>query len=749
MSWNATTESFDIGDGRTISIETGRLARQADGAVVVRMGDAAVLATVVSAHKPKEGVNFFPLSVDYQEKFAASGRIPGSFQRREGRPGEHEILICRIIDRAIRPMFPDDYQCETQILVSLISGDAEIMPDTLAGLAASAALAISDIPFDNPLSEVRVARIDGEYVVNPYCSDLERADLDIFIGATEESVVMVEGEAQECSEEELVEAIKVGHEAIKLQCQAQKRLAAKVGKPKRELVVVEENEAIKERVAAFATDKIYAVASAGLGKKERKEGFDAINDEWIASFGEEPDEEEIAFAKKYYKDLEKSVIRNMMLDEKKRLDGRSLTEVRDLYIEVDFLPSPHGSALFSRGETQSLTTTTLGTKNDRILLDKAAGIEFGQFMLHYNFPPFSTGEARPIRGVGRREVGHGNLAQRSLKQVLPSEEDNPYTVRVVSDILESNGSSSMATVCAGSLSLMDAGIQIKSNVSGIAMGLISDGDRVSVLTDILGDEDHLGDMDFKVTGTKNGICAVQMDIKIKGLSYEVLKQALAQAKDGRLHILAAMDEVMSEPRPEPKEHAPRMVKIFIPKEFIGAVIGPGGKIIQEIQKETNTVINIEETADEQGEVTIAGTNKTSIEKALQRIRNITAVPEEGEEYDGTVKSVMPYGAFVEFMPGKEGLLHISEVDWKRLENLDGILAEGDAIRVKLIGVDSRSGKFKLSRKVLIPNPNPGSERDDRGRGDFRRSNDRRSGGGDRDRRGGGRDRRDGGDRRRY
>lgn len=716
------SQTIDIGGDRTITIETGKMARQADGAVVVKMGKCALLATVVSKTEMREGVDFFPLSVDYQEKFASAGRIPGGFLKRESRLSNYEILICRLVDRALRPIFPDGYRYETQIMISLISSDPEVMPDSLTGLAASAAIAISDIPFNGPISEVRVARIDGEFVVNPTYTELEQADMDLMIAASKENIIMVEGESHECSEEEWVEAIRIGHEAIIVQCEAQEELAAKLGVTKRDFEVQPENEEIKANVFALGKDKVYAVAKSAADKSTRRDGLKAIKDEIIASYGEEITEEEKHFVDKYYKDLEKKVIRDMILDDEVRLDGRGLTEVRPLEMEVNLLPSPHGCALFTRGETQSLTTVTLGSKQDEKMLDKAKGLEFSKFMLHYNFPAFSVGEARPNRGPGRREIGHGHLAKRALEQVLPSDEENPYTVRVVSDILESNGSSSMATVCAGSLALMDAGIKIKRGVSGIAMGLISrdeDG-KVAVLTDILGDEDHLGDMDFKVAGTENGICAVQMDIKISGLTYEILNKALAQSKVGRMHILNAMNEVISEPREDLKPHAPRVHKMIVAKEFIGAIIGPGGKVIQEMQKETNTIIFIEEIENE-GHVTITSPDKESIDAAISRIRGLVSLPEVGEVYKAKVKSIMPYGAFVEFMPGKEGLLHISEISWKRLETMDGVFEEGDMIEVKLVGIDSRSGKCKLSRKALLDNPHGGSNdrrenrRDDRNR----------------------------------
>lgn len=739
--WNEYSISLEDEQGRSITISTGKLARQSDGAVTVKMGDAVVLATVCSALKIKEGQDFFPLSVDYQEKFAGAGRIPGGFLKRESRLSDYEVLISRLIDRTLRPMFPDGYYNETQIMISLISSDTNILGDTLAGLAAAAAIAVSDIPFEVPVSEVRVARIDGKFVVNPYKSDLERADLEIIIGASERDILMVEGEAAQCSEADLVQAIKIGHDVIKQHCRIQREMQAAVGKTKRIIEPTTPNTELQQKIADFCQAKVYEVAKGALPKHQRKEQLSLIKTEFLATLTEEENEDQklLSLIDEYYHDLERTVIREMILAENMRLDGRGLTDVRPLLIETNYLPSPHGSALFCRGETQSITTCTLGTKLDEQMLDKASGLEYSKFILHYNFPAFSTGEIKPSRGPGRREIGHGNLAMRSLKQVLPSQEENPYTLRIVSDILESNGSSSMATVCAGSLALMDAGVQIKSNVSGIAMGLITDGaGRFAVLTDILGDEDHLGDMDFKVTGTINGICGIQMDLKIDGLPYPILEQALQQAKAGRLHILNAMNEVMETPRPEPKPHAPRIVKIYIPREFIGAVIGPGGKVIQEMQRQTGAIINIEEVGD-QGEINIAANNKEAIDAALARIKGIVTLPEEGEIYEGKVTSIQTFGAFVEILPGKEGLLHISEVDWKRLENLDGVLKEGDIVQVKLLEVDKKTGKLRLSRKALITGPNgetyvekPREQRDNRsGGGGNRDRNDRRGGGDDR------------------
>lgn len=697
--------TFDIGDGRMVTIETGKLARQADGAVTVRQGNCILLATVVANKEPREGQEFFPLSVDYQEKFASAGRIPGSFFRREARLNDYEILTSRLVDRALRPLFPEDYFCDVQVLISLVSSDIEVMPDSLACLAASAALAVSDIPIKEILSEVRIGRVNGEFIVNPSRTDLEKSDMEFIIAATEKNLMMVEGEAAECSEEDLVKALELAHNAIRIQIRAQEELQGKKGVTgKREYKKPEDKTDLQTKVVELAKDKVYQIARAGSNKHERSEAFDKLKDELLTSIlGEEPDETDKKLIKKYYEDLKWEVIRNMIVDESIRLDGRRLDEVRPLAMEVDPLPTPHGSALFTRGETQSLTTITFGTPLDELLVESAAKSVDSKFFLHYNFPPFSTGEVKMMRGQSRREVGHGNLAMRSLRQMMPKE-DYAYTVRVVSDILESNGSSSMATVCAGSLALMDAGVPFPKHVSGVAMGLITRGDgKYAVLTDILGDEDHLGDMDFKVTGTQDGICGVQMDIKIDGLSMNVMREALEQARKGRLHILDEMYKCIEGPRPDVKPHAPRMVKIFIDKEFIGAVIGPGGKIIQEIQRETGATINIEEVGN-QGEVSIFSPEKQGLEKALAWIKGIVAMPEVGEVYESTVKSVMPYGAFVEFMPGKQGLLHISEVSWKRLENMDGVLNEGDVIKVKLIGLDQKTGKFKLSRKVLMPKP---------------------------------------------
>lgn len=706
MSKIGITKAFNLEDGRSISIETGKLAKQADGSVVVRMGDAMLLATVVSNKEPKEGADFLPLSVDYQEKFAAVGRFPGGFFKREARLTDYEILISRLIDRALRPLFPEDYHAEIQVLVTLISADKNIMPDTLAGLAASAAISISDIPFNGPMSEVRVARINNKLIVNPTIPDLEKADIDIIVAATMENIMMVEGEMREVSEEEMLEAIKIAHEAIKIQCQAQLDLVKLCGKEKRTYSHEQKDLALKEDIKKLCSDKIYEVArNINNSKYERREAFDLIKQEYIDNIKDESIREEKEFLlDKYFHDLEKEIVRTIILKEGIRLDGRKHNEIRPIWSEVNYLPSAHGSAIFTRGETQSLTTVTLGTKLDEQLIDAPMLFGTSKFILHYNFPAFSTGEVKPSRGPGRREIGHGNLAMRSLRIVVPQDNDNPYTIRLVSDILESNGSSSMATVCAGTLALMDAGIKIKAPVSGIAMGLITDEQgNYAVLSDILGDEDHIGDMDFKVTGTAKGICGCQMDIKMEGLSYEILLKALHQAKAGRLHILQEMTKTIAEPREDYKPHAPRIVKIIIPKDFIGAVIGPGGKIIQEMQRESGTVISIEEV-NGVGVVEISSSDKSSIDIVLEKIKGITTTPEIGEVYEGKVKNIQPFGAFVEFLPGKDGLLHISEITWERLENMNDILKEGEQIKVKLIDIDKKTGKYKLSRKVLLPRP---------------------------------------------
>ena len=708
MSKIGITHEFEMGDGKKISIETGKLAKQADGSVVVKMGDTMLLATVVSSQDAKEGSDFLPLSVDYQEKYASTGRIPGGFLKRESRLSDYEILISRLIDRALRPMFPEDYHADTQVMVSLISADKNIMPDALAALAASAALTISDIPFNGPISEVRVARIDGKLIVNPLISELANADIELIVAGNAQDICMVEGEMNEVSEDEMAEAIRFAHAAIKLQVQAQLDLLAKVGaKTKRTYKhEPEANPALESQIKAFAYDRIYAVAKSALGKDERSVAFKSIRKEFEATVAEQmSDSSYVYLLKKYYHDIEKEAIRAMILNDAIRLDGRTNKQIRPIWSEVGYLPSAHGSAVFTRGETQSLTSVTLGAKTDEQMIDGAMFFGYNKFMLHYNFPGFSTGEVRPNRGPGRREVGHGNLAMRSLKKVLPGDDINPYVIRIVSDILESNGSSSMATVCAGTLALMDAGVQIKAPVSGIAMGLISDPitKKYAILSDILGDEDHLGDMDFKVTGTTKGITACQMDLKIDGLSYDMLAEALNQAKEGRAHILGEMMKTLETPREDYKSHAPRIVQMRIAKEFIGAIIGPGGKIIQEMQRESGATISIEEK-DNMGIVQIYADNKDAIDAVYNKIKGITATAEVGEIYEGKVKSIMPFGAFVEIMPGKDGLLHISEIDWQRYESMDGVLTEGQIVKVKLIDIDKKTGKMKLSRKVLLPKP---------------------------------------------
>jgi polyribonucleotide nucleotidyltransferase len=698
-------KTFDIGDGRMISIETGKLAKQADGACVVKMGNTMLLATVVAAKDAKENVDFMPLSVEYREKYAASGRFPGGFFKREARPSDSEILISRLIDRALRPLFPDNYHAEVQVIVTLISSDDDILPDALACLAASSALAVSDIPFNGPVSEVRVARINGEFVVNPAYSLIDSADIDILVAATADNIMMVEGEMKEVSEQSMVDALVFAHKHLKLACQAQLDLAALVekSKTKREYCHEKNNEELKAAIADFCYDKIYAVAMSGSGKKERTEAFAAIKQEFIATLEESFATENAPLIGRYYHDVEKKAMRNMILNDKRRLDGRKLDEIRPIWSEVDYLPTAHGSAIFTRGETQSLTSVTLGSKLDTQDIDGVVIQGEQDFLLHYNFPPFSTGEVKRIMGVGRREIGHGNLALRALKPMMPGKDINPYTVRIVSDILESNGSSSMATVCAGTLALLDAGVKLKKPVAGIAMGLITEGEKYSVLSDILGDEDHLGDMDFKVTGTRDGITACQMDIKVDGLSAEIMAKAMEQARLGRLHILGEMAKTITEPREDYKPHVPRIVKITIPREFIGAVIGPGGKIIQEMQRETGTTIVIEEVG-EFGIIDVVSSNKASIDAVKEKIKRIVSVPEVGEVYNGTVKTITAFGAFVEILPGKDGLLHISEIEWSRLKDVESVLKVGDKIDVKLIEVDPKTGKLKLSRKVLLPRP---------------------------------------------
>ena len=717
MLYNATQKVIQLSGGREIVIETGKLAKQADGSVVVKQGNTMLLATVVAAKEPKPDCDFMPLSVEYKEKYAAAGRFPGGFLKREARPSDYEILVSRLIDRALRPLFPSDFHAEVFVQVNLISADKDIMPDALAGLAASAALAVSDVPFAGPISEVRVARINGELVINPTFTQNADADLDIMVGATYDNILMVEGEMKEVSEAEMLEAIKFAHAEIKKHCQAQMELSKELGKDVKRTYCHETNdEALREKVIAETYDKAYAIARERSAKHERSDKFDALEEEFCAQFSEEELAEKRPLIKRYFHDdVLKKAMRNMILDEGIRLDGRSTTEIRPIWCEVGYLPCAHGSAIFTRGETQSLTTVTLGTKLDEKQIDDVLFKGSEQFVLHYNFPPFSTGEARPARGLSRREIGHGNLAWRALKPMVPVGEENPYAVRVVSDILESNGSSSMATVCAGTLALMDAGVKIKKPVSGIAMGLITDtkSGKYAVLSDILGDEDHLGDMDFKVTGTKDGITATQMDIKVDGLSYEVMANALEQAKQDRMHILGKILEAMPAPREDYKPFVPRIVQITIPQEFIGAVIGPGGKVIQEIQKTTGTTITITEK-DSKGFVDIFGENKEALDAALDRIKGIVAIPEVGEIYTGKIRSIVAFGAFVEIMPGKDGLLHISEIGNKRYETMEETgLKEGDTIEVKLIGLDPKNGKLKLSRKVLLPG---GEKSEEKGEG---------------------------------
>ncbi len=739
---NATIKTIELADGRTITIETGKLAKQADGSVVVRMGDTMLLATVVSAKEAKENVDFMPVSVDYREKFSAAGRFPGGFLKREGRPSDEEILIARLVDRAIRPLFPEDYHAETAVMISLISAGKDEMPDALAGLAASAAIAVSDVPFVTPISEVRVARINGEFVINPTYAELEKADLDIMVGASFDNIMMVEGEMNEVTEEVMLEAIKFAHEEIKKHCKAQEELAAEIGVVKREYCHENNVEELREKIKADLYDKCYEIAKQQIkNKQERMSSFEKVRDEYIEAYKEaNAENEEIdidqheMLIKRYFHDVEKEAMRRMILDEGIRLDGRTTSQIRPIWGEIDYLPGAHGSAIFTRGETQALTSATLGTKMDIKIIDGVTVQGKEKFMLHYNFPPFSVGEPKTPRGVGRREIGHGNLAHRALKKMLPT--DLPYVIRVVTDILESNGSSSMATVCSGTMALMDSGLKIKKPVSGIAMGLITDKDsnKFAVLSDILGDEDHLGDMDFKVTGTVDGITATQMDIKVDGLSYEVLAQALQQAKEGRLHIMGKMMEVISEPRADYKPNVPRIETIQIPKDMIGAVIGPGGKIIQAIQEETETVIVIEEN-DKVGIVEISGAGLEPIESAKARIKAIIAIPEVGEIYTGKVKSVVSFGAFIEILPGKEALLHVSEMDWNRVESPEQFTKEGDMMEVKLIGVDEKTGKLKLSRRALLPKPEGYVERpprtdrpprrDNNGRDNNRRDNNRR------------------------
>ena len=695
-----------LDDGRTIEIETGKLAKQADGSVVVKMGGTMLLAAVTCAKEAKPDTDFMPLSVDYKEKFAAAGRYPGGFMKREGRPSDYEILVSRLIDRALRPLFPDDFHAEVFVNVFLISAEKQIMPDALAGLAASAALAVSDIPFNGPISEVSVGRVNGEFVINPSFSQLGEADLDIMVAATYDNIMMVEGEMKEVSEAVMLEAIKFAHQEIKKHCKVQMELMEEAGKTvKREYCHEENDEELRKAVEAFCYDRCYAIAKSGDDKHTRSDAFEALKEEFMQTIPEEEREAKEVMVARYYHDVEKRAMRRMILDEGIRLDGRSATDIRPIWSEVDFLPMAHGSAIFTRGETQSLTTVTLGTKLDMKEMDEVLIQGTEQFVLHYNFPPFSTGEARPSRGVGRREIGHGNLAHRALKAMVPVGEENPYAIRVVSDILESNGSSSMATVCAGTLALMDAGVKLKKPVSGIAMGLITDegNKKFAILSDILGDEDHLGDMDFKVTGTRDGITATQMDIKVDGLPYEVLEQALEQARQGRMHIMDEMMKTISEPRADYKPHVPRIIQITIPQDFIGAVIGTGGKVIQEIQKTTGTTITITEEG-EYGIVDIFGENKEGMDAALATIKAITTVPEVGKVYTGKVISILEFGAFVEILPGKEGLLHVSELDWKKVDKVEDIVKVGEQVTVKLLEIDERSGKMRLSRKALIEKP---------------------------------------------
>ncbi len=701
-------KEFSLPDGRVINIETGKLATQAHGSVVVSMGKTMLLATVVSNREASEGLDFLPLSVEYQEKYAATGRFPGGFFKREARPSEYEILIARLVDRALRPLFPNDYYHETQVLISLISAEKDAMPDALACLAASAAISVSDIPFNGPISEVRVAKIDGEFFINPSQTQLKNATIDIMVAASMENIVMVEGEMNEVSEEEMIEAIRYAHEAIKVHCKAQLELSAEVenSHKKREYAQEDIDEVLKNDIYQNYREKVYQIAQSAISdKQKRSDAFKEVRMSYLDKMSEEDKEEKEKKVNKYFHDLEKEVIRSIVLKEKKRLDGRGLDQIRPIWSQVDYLPMAHGSAIFTRGETQSLSTVTLGTSMDEQVIDGAVIEGTNTFILHYNFPPFSTGEVKPMRGTSRREIGHGNLAMRAIKPVIPEDESNPYTIRIVSDILESNGSSSMATVCAGTLALMDAGVKIKKPVSGIAMGLITDENtsEYAVLSDILGDEDHLGDMDFKVTGTREGITACQMDIKVEGLTDTILKEALEQAKKGRLFILDEMEKTISEPRADYKPHVPRIEKMTVPKEFIGAIIGPGGKVIQQMQSETNTTIVIEEVGDF-GMIDIAAENKDSIELVRERIKLLTAVPEVGQIYDGKVKNIMNFGAFIEILPGKEGLLHISEIDWKRIDKVEDVLNTGDKLKVKLIDIDKKTGKLRLSRKVLLEKP---------------------------------------------
>ena len=722
---NIVKKTIELSDGRIIEIETGKLAKQADGSVVVKMGGTMLLATVTCAKDAKEDVDFMPLQVDYKEKYASAGRFPGGFMKREGKASDYEILIARLVDRALRPLFPEDFHAEVFVNVNLISAEKDIQPDALAGLAASSALAVSDIPFEGPISEVRVARIGGEFKINPNFSEMADADLDIMVAATYDNIMMVEGEMNEVSEHDMLEAIKFAHEEIKKHCKVQMELTEAVGKTEKRAYCHEENdEDLRKAVEEFCYDRCYAIAKSGSAKHERSDAFEALKEEFYATLTEEEQEEKRMMVERYYHAVEKAAMRNMILDEGVRLDGRDTTTVRPIWCETDYLPCAHGSAIFARGETQSLSTVTLGTKLDMKERDEVLIQDTDQFVLHYNFPPFSTGEARPQRGVGRREIGHGNLAYRALKPMIPMAPENPYAVRVVSDILESNGSSSMATVCAGCLALMDAGVKIKKPVAGVAMGLITDKDnpneRYAILTDILGDEDHLGDMDFKVTGTKDGITATQMDIKVDGLSYDVLERALEQARQGRMHIMGEMMKTISEPREDYKEFVPRMVQERVPGEFIGAIIGKGGETIQKIQRETGTTITITEENNNgvtEGVVDIFGQDKEAMDKALNWIKGICAVPEVGTVYHGKIVSILEFGAFVEILPGKEGLLHVSEIDWKKTEKVEDVLNVGDEVDVKLLEIDEKTGKMRLSRKALIEKPEGYVEPERRPRGD--------------------------------
>ena len=747
---NPIKKTIELPDGRTITLETGKLAKQADGAVELRMGNTMLLATVVSAKEAGEGVDFMPLQVDYKEKFSSAGRFPGGFLKREGRASDYEVLTSRLVDRVLRPLFPDNYHADTFVQIIMFSADGEDMPDALAGLAASAAIAVSDIPFHGPISEVRVARVDGQFVINPTFAQLERADMELMVGATYDNIMMVEGEMNEVSEADLLEALKTAHDAIKVQCKAQEELAQMAGATvKREYCHEVNDEELRADVRQKCYDKAYAVAKAGNADKHwRQDAFDAICKEYIESIPEEERDQKAPLVKRYYHDVERDAVRRCILDEGIRLDGRQTTDIRPIWCEVDYVPGPHGSAVFTRGETQSLSTVTLGTKLDEKILDDVLNQGRERFLLHYNFPPFSTGEARPTRGVGRREIGHGNLAHRALKRMFP--DGFPYVCRVVSDILESNGSSSMATVCAGTLALLDAGVKLRRPVSGIAMGLISDGKNYAILSDILGDEDHLGDMDFKVTGTRSGITATQMDIKCDGLSYEILERALNQAREGRLHILDIIEQTIPAPREDYKPHVPRIVTMTIPKELIGAVIGPGGKVIQGIQEASGATVSIDEI-DEGGYIEVAAANKASIDKALDMINAIVELPEEGKTYTGTVRTIQDFGAFVEFMPNRDGLLHISEISWDRLPDMEASgIKEGDTLTVKLIEIDKKTGKYRLSMRALQPKPEGYVEPEPRQRAPRREGNDRPRRDGDRRprREGGDRPRREGGDRHR-